>query len=188
MDYSIGALCLEGGADGFVLSLNSLYARCLQLSDRRKAKGKRYPLAVLVAMVVAKLAGADKPQTTALLAFGLSRRRRPRSFAVRWSPVGEPLHLTDPFFSSRFSEHPVERLNQGTHCPLALGRQSNPAMLGMACRQGHEIPYIEREDAPPLRRSAQELDLVIRLLRNPVIGRARHIVPAVDQRALQLPD
>lgn len=66
MDYSIGALTLEGGADGFVLSLNSLYARCLQLTDRRKAKGKRYPLAVvLVAMIVAKLAGADKPQAIA---------------------------------------------------------------------------------------------------------------------------
>jgi predicted transposase YbfD/YdcC len=66
MDYSIGALTLEGGADGFVLSLNSLYARCLRLTDRRKAKGKRYPLAVvLVAMVVAKLAGADKPQAIA---------------------------------------------------------------------------------------------------------------------------
>lgn len=66
MDYSIGALCLEGGADGFVLSVNSLYARCLRLTDRRKAKGKRYPLAVvLVAMVVAKLAGADKPQAIA---------------------------------------------------------------------------------------------------------------------------
>lgn len=66
MDYSIGALTLEGGADGFVLSLNSLYARCLRLTDRRKAKGKRFPLAVvLVAMVVAKLAGADKPQAIA---------------------------------------------------------------------------------------------------------------------------
>jgi predicted transposase YbfD/YdcC len=66
MDYSIGALTLEGGADGFVLSLNSLYAHCLRLTDRRKAKGKRYPLAVvLVAMIVAKLAGADKPQAIA---------------------------------------------------------------------------------------------------------------------------
>jgi hypothetical protein len=66
MDYSTLALALEGNQDGFVVSLNSLYARWCGLTDQRQAKGKRYPLAlVLVAMVVAKLAGADKPQAIA---------------------------------------------------------------------------------------------------------------------------
>ncbi len=66
MDYSTLALSLEGGDEGFVVSLNSLYARWCGLTDARKAKGKRYPLAlVLVAMVMAKLAGADKPQAIA---------------------------------------------------------------------------------------------------------------------------
>ncbi len=66
MDYSTLALSLEGGEDGFVISLNSLYARWCGLTDARHAKGKRYPLAlVLVGMVVAKLAGADKPQAIA---------------------------------------------------------------------------------------------------------------------------
>lgn len=66
MDYSTLALRLEGGDEGFVISLNSLYARWCSLSDARKAKGKRYPLAlVLVGLVVAKLAGADKPQAIA---------------------------------------------------------------------------------------------------------------------------
>jgi len=66
MDYSTLGLSLEGDDEGFVVSLNSLYARWCGLTDARKAKGKRYPLAlVLVAMVVAKLAGADKPQAIA---------------------------------------------------------------------------------------------------------------------------
>jgi predicted transposase YbfD/YdcC len=66
MDYSTLALRLEGGDDGFVISLNSLYARWCGLTDGRHAKGKRYPLAlVLVGLVVAKLAGADKPQAIA---------------------------------------------------------------------------------------------------------------------------
>jgi predicted transposase YbfD/YdcC len=66
MDYSTLALRLEGGDEGFVVSLNSLYARWCGLTDARKAKGKRYPLAlVLVGLVVAKLAGADKPQAIA---------------------------------------------------------------------------------------------------------------------------
>jgi hypothetical protein len=66
MDYSTLALRLEGGEDGFVISLNSLYARWCGLTDARHAKGKRYPLAlVLVGLVVAKLAGADKPQAIA---------------------------------------------------------------------------------------------------------------------------
>lgn len=66
MDYSIVARPLEGAVDSFVFSLNSLYARLAQLRDRRRRQGTRYPLAfVLLAMVVAKLAGADKPQQIA---------------------------------------------------------------------------------------------------------------------------
>jgi predicted transposase YbfD/YdcC len=57
---------LEGAADGYVFSLESLYARFQQLSDPRRRQGTRYPLAfVLTVMVVAKLAGADKPQAMA---------------------------------------------------------------------------------------------------------------------------
>lgn len=66
MDYSTVARPLEGAADGFVFSLDSLYARLSQLTDRRRRQGTRYPLAfVLLAMIVAKLAGADKPQAIA---------------------------------------------------------------------------------------------------------------------------
>ena len=59
MDYSTLARPLEGAADGFVFSLNSLYARLEQLRDQRRRRGKRYPLAfVLTVTLVAKLAGA----------------------------------------------------------------------------------------------------------------------------------
>ena len=66
MDYSMVARPLEGAADGFVFSLDSLYARLSQLTDRRRRQGTRYPLAfVLLAMTVAKLGGADKPKAIA---------------------------------------------------------------------------------------------------------------------------
>ena len=43
--------------------LNSLYATFEQLSDRRKARGKRYELALILTLsVLAKLAGQDEPE------------------------------------------------------------------------------------------------------------------------------
>ncbi len=47
---------------GQVMNLGSLYERFAGLSDKRKAKGKRYALAtILVGMFLAKLCGEDKP-------------------------------------------------------------------------------------------------------------------------------
>lgn len=66
MDYSIWARSLEGAPDSYVFSLESLYARLCQLTDQRKRRGVRYPLAfVLTVMTLAKLAGEDKPQAIA---------------------------------------------------------------------------------------------------------------------------
>ncbi len=49
--------------DGFILDLDSLYARFETLQDQRQDRGKRYPLAlVLVLVVLAKLAGEDYPE------------------------------------------------------------------------------------------------------------------------------
>jgi predicted transposase YbfD/YdcC len=71
---------------GFVFELGSLYDRFDQLADQRKARGKRYALALLlVLMVLAKLAGEDQPhgiaewvreRQTQLLAFLPLRRPR----------------------------------------------------------------------------------------------------------------
>src|SRR5258706_16161333 len=66
MDYRLVVRPLEGAPDGFVFSLDSLYVRLSQLTDRRRRQGTRYPLAfVLLAMIVAKLGGADKPKAIA---------------------------------------------------------------------------------------------------------------------------
>jgi predicted transposase YbfD/YdcC len=47
---------------GQVMDLSSLYHRFEQLTDKRKAKGKRYALAtILMGMFLAKLCGEDKP-------------------------------------------------------------------------------------------------------------------------------
>jgi len=49
-------------ADGILINVDSLYGRLSQLQDKRKAKGKRYGLGlVLLLILLAKLAGEDKP-------------------------------------------------------------------------------------------------------------------------------
>jgi predicted transposase YbfD/YdcC len=48
--------------DGYVFDVGSLYDRFQRLTDRRRARGKRFELAqVLVLFVLAKLAGEDQP-------------------------------------------------------------------------------------------------------------------------------
>jgi len=55
MNYSI--------ATGIRFEVNSLYEAFGQLSDRRKARGKRYELALILTLsVLAKLAGEDEPE------------------------------------------------------------------------------------------------------------------------------
>ena len=63
MDYSTFTFNLAGDAEGLIFDVGSLYARLLTLTDKRKRRGVRFPLAViLVAVILAKLAGQDKPQ------------------------------------------------------------------------------------------------------------------------------
>lgn len=53
---------IEQKEDGFAFDLESLYAYLLKIADPRKAKGKRYTLSsLLILMLLAKLAGEDKP-------------------------------------------------------------------------------------------------------------------------------
>lgn len=62
MDYTIGEL-VEQASDheGLVFDLGSLYAYLANLTDHRKRRGIRYPLAVVLTIVVlAKLSGEDK--------------------------------------------------------------------------------------------------------------------------------
>lgn len=62
MDYSLLADGLAQDADGLVFDVCSLYAHLLEIPDRRKRRGRRYELALILLLVVlAKLAGEDKP-------------------------------------------------------------------------------------------------------------------------------
>ena len=71
-----------------VFDLGGLYAELEKLSDRRKPRGKRYSLAlVIVLAVLAKLCGEDRPygmaqwvlarESSLMLALGVERRRLP---------------------------------------------------------------------------------------------------------------
>ncbi len=52
--------------DGYVFDIGSLYDWFFRLIDKRKARGKRFELAlVLVLVVLTKLAGADRPTAIA---------------------------------------------------------------------------------------------------------------------------
>lgn len=105
MDYSILAPPLEGAPEKFVFSLQSFYARLCRLTDPRKPRGLRYPLAfVLLVMTLAKLAGADKPCAIAdwvaeraglfAKAFGLKRPAMPSHHTYR-RIIGQVLRLEE---------------------------------------------------------------------------------------------
>jgi predicted transposase YbfD/YdcC len=62
MNYSILRESLAQDCDGVVLDVGSLYSRLMGLTDHRHRRGVRYELAALLtAVLVAKLAGQDKP-------------------------------------------------------------------------------------------------------------------------------
>lgn len=66
MEYSTGKVEREFSAEGFEYERGSVYERFCQLTDVRKAKGKRYRLeTVLMIIVLAKLCGSDRPMEIA---------------------------------------------------------------------------------------------------------------------------
>ena len=78
----------EFDENGLVFDIHGLYAVLMKVQDTRKLKGKRYPLQMLlVLMILAKLGGEDKPSGIAewvanrkaqLIEMGiLSRERTP---------------------------------------------------------------------------------------------------------------
>lgn len=94
MNYSMAALNLPQDADGVVFDVGSLYSLFGGLTDRRKRRGVRYELGVvLVALVLAKLAGETTPsgiadwvqERSALFVetFGLKRKRMPHHHTYR---------------------------------------------------------------------------------------------------------
>lgn len=94
MDYSTFTFELDRDAEGVVIEVASLYARLETLTDTRRCRGLRYPLAlILVALVLGKLAGEDKPEGIAAWAqwrhelfrqaFGLNQPRMPHANTYR---------------------------------------------------------------------------------------------------------
>jgi len=60
MDCNTSALGVKGGSQGFVFEIGGLLAVLRGLTDKRKARGKRYPLeTILFFVILAKLCGAD---------------------------------------------------------------------------------------------------------------------------------
>jgi len=64
MEYNTARLEIQMplSDDGYVFDIGSLLALFYKLVDKRKARGKRYELALMLVLVVlAKLAGEDAP-------------------------------------------------------------------------------------------------------------------------------
>lgn len=88
MNDIIGA----AGDNGFVVEVGRLYERLGKLADRRQAKGKRYPLAVvLLLLVLAKLAGEDRPSG---IAQWVKLRRRQLVALLKLKRKTVPCHNT----------------------------------------------------------------------------------------------
>jgi predicted transposase YbfD/YdcC len=94
MDYSTFGFEFDCDAEGVVIEVESLYARLESLTDKRDPRGRRYPLPlVLVAVILAKLAGETKPEGIAAWAqlrvelfrpaFGLKQARMPHANTFR---------------------------------------------------------------------------------------------------------
>lgn len=78
--------------DGFLIDVDSLYERLSRLQDRRKAKGRRYSLAlVLLLILLAKLAGEDKPSG---IAEWVQHRGQQLAAMLRLKRVTMPCHNT----------------------------------------------------------------------------------------------
>ncbi len=82
------------GSEGIIIDLDRLQEKLGQLNDPRKARGKIYPLSfILIVVLLAKLAGEDKPSAIAdwirlrrsqlVAAFGLERERVPCLNTIR---------------------------------------------------------------------------------------------------------
>jgi predicted transposase YbfD/YdcC len=104
----------EQDEHGIVFDLRSLYAYLLQVEDTRKAKGKRYPLiSLLVLMLLAKLAGEDKPSGIA------EWIRHRKELWVQYKLLAEPKtasHMTyRRILQDTLSSEELEKLVQAYH-------------------------------------------------------------------------
>jgi predicted transposase YbfD/YdcC len=124
MDYSTFTFELDCDAEGAVIEVASLYARLETLTDKRHRQGLRYPLPlILVALVLGKLAGEDKPEGIAawaqlrkdlfIQAFGLKQPNMPHANTYRRVlqtvvVVNELAAVVDGFLAELLAADPAE--------------------------------------------------------------------------------
>jgi predicted transposase YbfD/YdcC len=92
MDSSCPEFDVNMASDGFVIDVHSLYAWLGKLPDKRDARGLRYSLVtVLVLIVLAKLAGEDRPNG---IAEWVKHRAAFLAEALHWKKVVAPHRST----------------------------------------------------------------------------------------------
>ena len=114
--------------NGLIFTISSLYAMFLKLRDKRKQKGKRYPLAMLlVLMVVAKLGGEDKPSGIAewiehrkeqLIEMGILPRERAPSHMTYRRVLQEVIDPQE--FEQAMSQFHSSRLKKGQEVVFSM--------------------------------------------------------------------
>ncbi len=135
MNYSIPA------TEGVAFEVNSLYEALQRVSDKRKARGKRYSVAlVLTLSVLAKLGGEDQPEGMAewvqlraesLRAnLGLKRNRLPHSATYR-RVLGKAIDIAEleQVIGAFFAQCP------GSDEQLSRSEDELPRIIGMGTPQ-----------------------------------------------------
>jgi len=138
MNYSTLVDALARDCDGVLFDVGSLYSRLTRLTDRRRRRGLRYELAViLVAALVAKLAGQDKPDGIAewvklraaffIEAFQIKRRCMPHAMTYRrvLADAGLATEL-----DSLTREYLVSQPGSGQSVQIALDGKTLRGVLG----------------------------------------------------------
>jgi predicted transposase YbfD/YdcC len=141
MEYNTLAPWQEISENGIVYSLGSLYDRFQQISDPRKAKGKRYSLLTLLLLIfLAKLCGKDTPVQIADWAKNeASELARLLGLKREWMPHHNTYRRV---FQYILSEAEFERLMEAYHQERLEAEGEVLAVDGKALRgtrQGGEV-------------------------------------------------
>jgi hypothetical protein len=128
MNYNTLIESLAQDSDGVIFDLGSLYSRLTVITDHRHRRGVRYELAViLMAMIVAKLAGQDKPEGVAewvklrtdffVDVFQVKRARMPHAMTYRRVLADAALAAE---LDALTREYLLSRAGAGQHVQIAL--------------------------------------------------------------------
>jgi len=155
MDYSTLLQEFEQDVDGVVFDVGSLYQRLCGLSDHRHRRGRRYELAViLMATLLAKLAGQDKPDGIAEWVqlrhtflsdvFQLKRTTMPQAMTYR-RVLAQPRLMTELDHLTR--EYLLSQAGAGRSVQVALDGKTLRGVLAEGHWRGLHLlaAYLPRE-------------------------------------------